>query len=268
MNRLSLLSALALLAFVYPTIAQDIVAHRGASHDAPENTLAAFHLAWEQGADAIEGDFMLSQDGRIVCFHDNDLKRLTGDPRNVADVSLAELQTFDVGIWKSSQYEGTRIPTLEQVLAIVPDGKRLFLEIKCGPEILPPLQRALKNSPLTAAQVVIISFNEKVIAQCRQKLPQHEAHWLTSHKHRPVIGWQPTHEAILSQLEEIQASGLDTQANPDRITQTFVSRLRAAGYAFHCWTVNDPALARHFRELGVDSITTDRPAWLRKQLQQ
>ena len=72
------LRLLAILALAAPTWGQDIVAHRGASADAPENTLAAFRLAWDQKADAIEGDFYLTRDQRIVCFHDRDAKRITG----------------------------------------------------------------------------------------------------------------------------------------------------------------------------------------------
>src|SRR6056300_610029 len=77
-----------------------IVAHRGASYDAPENTLPAFELAWKQGADAVEGDFLLTGDGKIVCFHDKDTKRLTGQKMDISKTSFADLQKLDVGKWK------------------------------------------------------------------------------------------------------------------------------------------------------------------------
>ena len=77
-----------------------IVAHRGASLDAPENTLAAFRLAWSQGADAIEGDFRLTKDGRIACLHDDTTQRTAGLDLTVADSTLAELRELDVGSWK------------------------------------------------------------------------------------------------------------------------------------------------------------------------
>ena len=77
-----------------------LVAHRGASKDAPENTLPAFELAWKQGADAIEGDFYLTKDGKIVCFHDGDTKKITGKKLVVKDSTLAELQALDVGEWR------------------------------------------------------------------------------------------------------------------------------------------------------------------------
>src|SRR5210317_1799983 len=91
-----------------------LVAHRGASGDAPENTLPAFQLAWQQGADAIEGDFRLTSDGQIVCVHDGDTKRVANRTLTVKDTSLDELRQLDVGAWKGTRWEGTRIPTLKE----------------------------------------------------------------------------------------------------------------------------------------------------------
>src|SRR5205085_3299316 len=87
-----------------------IVGHRGASADAPENTLAAFRLAWEQGADAIEMDLRLTRDGRIVVFHDEDLRRVAGTKNKVKveDLTSEELARFDVGSWKGERWEGER----------------------------------------------------------------------------------------------------------------------------------------------------------------
>ncbi|MCB9949963.1 MAG: hypothetical protein H6824_03175 [Planctomycetaceae bacterium] len=119
-NRLCLAIALQLMAV--PCFGQFIVAHRGASYDAPENTLPAFKLAWEKGADAIEGDFYLTKDQQIVCIHDKDTKR-TGKNQpvlTVAESTLAELRKVDVGSWKDAKYKETFIPTIQEVLATVP----------------------------------------------------------------------------------------------------------------------------------------------------
>ena len=253
---------LAILLLAHSANAQDIVAHRGASHTAPENTLAAFHLAWKQGADAIEGDFRLTKDGHIVCVHDEDFKRTANLDKRVQTLTLAEVQKLDVGSWKDPKFKGEPVPTLDQVLAIVPSGKRLFLEIKCGPEIIP----ALKKSVLKPEQVVFISFGKDVITQCRQHFPDFKAHWLTSYKENVLGRLKPSTKEVFKTLAETQASGLDTNANTERVTAAFVKQLRQGGYEFHCWTVNDLPLAKHFRQLKVDSITTDRPGWLRTQL--
>ena len=248
-------------------LAQAIVAHRGASFDAPENTLAAFRLAWKQGADAIEGDFLLTKDEKVVCHHDSDLQRTANDPREVAEMTLAELRQLDVGSWKHPRFAGERIPTLTEVLALVGPGKRLFLEIKCGPEIIGPLGRTLAQTALSADQIVIISFDKEVIRLCRKHLPAHRANWLTDYKENLRGRWEPSSAEVMQTLQQIDASGLGTEADPDRVTTALVAKIRDAGLQFHCWTVNGAALARHFQALGVDSITTDRPAWLRARLQ-
>ncbi|MCX5670356.1 MAG: glycerophosphodiester phosphodiesterase family protein [Planctomycetota bacterium] len=152
-----------------------IVAHRGASGEAPENTLAAFKRAWQQQADAIEGDFYLTRDRKIVCIHDATTGRVADTNLVVAQSTLADLRALDVGAWKGAQWQGQRIPTLEEVLALVPPGKKLYLEIKCGPDILPPIKEALTAAKLKPDQVIILSFDKTVLQQCRTVLPDLKA---------------------------------------------------------------------------------------------
>ena len=123
--------------------AQRIVAHGGASYEAPENTIAAFELAWDRGADAIEADVRLTVDGRVVCMHDASTERTADQNLVVADSTLADLLELDVGSWKGRRWRGERVPTLEEVLAVVPPGRQVFLEIKCGREILGALRQVL-----------------------------------------------------------------------------------------------------------------------------
>lgn len=245
----------------------ELVAHRGASHDAPENTLPAFELAWKQGADAIEGDFFLTSDGKIICTHDKTTERLTNgtDNRKVAECTFDELRQLDVGVWKGEQWKGVRMPSLEEVLATIPEGKKLLIEIKCGPEIVPALKAAV--SDWDAEQLRIISFNSEVIAACRKVLPDIKAYWLTGYGEEPKGSgeWRPTFDSVMKTLHETMANGLDSHAH-DIVDDKLVQKLRAADLEFHVWTVDDPAVAARFTELGVDSITTNRPEWLRKQL--
>ncbi|MCA9265580.1 MAG: glycerophosphodiester phosphodiesterase [Planctomycetales bacterium] len=248
--------------------AQMFVAHRGASFDAPENTLAAFQLAWQQGADAVEGDFYLSKDGQIVCIHDKTTKRTAGVELVVADATLDELKRLDVGRWKSEEFVGQRIPTLLEVLATVPQGKKIFIEIKCGPEIVEPLKTQLSQCSLSSEQLVIICFNRDVVTAAKQQLPNIKCQWLVSYDRDKDDGqWRPSLESVLDTAEKIQADGIDTNANLDVVDERFVEQLRDAELQFHCWTVNDPQVGVRMCTLGVDSITTDRPLWLREQLE-
>jgi len=249
--------------------AQLIVAHRGASHDAPENTLAAFRLAWEQGADAIEGDFYLTSDGQIACVHDKSTKRVApGEPELIVEEStLSELRRLDVGRWKADRFAGERIPTLKEVLALVPEGKRIFVEIKSGPEIVAVLKSQLAESELDDDQIVIIAFSKAVVRACRKELPQYKCNWLTGYKQdEGESEWKPTKQNVLRSLRETGAVGLGTQANESVINRRFVKSVRNAGCEFHVWTVNEIDVARRLARLGVDSITTDKPATIREAL--
>jgi glycerophosphoryl diester phosphodiesterase len=246
--------------------AQLIIAHRGASHDAPENTLSAFRLAWEQNADGIEGDFYLTRDNQIICFHDKTTKRVApGVPeRSVAEMTLAELRDLDVGSWKDARFAGEKPPTLEEVLQTVPDGKLFFVEIKSGPEILPVLKPQLEGSGLKPEQLVIIAFNEDVALGAHEMMPQYRVNWLTSYKQKTEgAPWRPRRRQILRTLSETAATGLGTQGNLDVVDAAFARAVRQAGREFHVWTINDPVVARRFQDLGVDSITTDRPEYVR-----
>lgn len=247
----------------------EIIAHRGASYDAPENTLAAFELAWEQGADGVEGDFYLTADGHVVCIHDRTTKRTTDGKADldVRSATLAELRQLDVGRWKDERFAGRRIPTLAEVLAVVPPGKKIYVEIKAGPEMVEPVRRVVAASALRPKQIVVIAFDAEVVAETRRRMPNVKAYWLTSYRRNGQTGeWSPSLGQVLATLERVDAHGLSTNANTNVVDEAFVAALREKGYEFHTWTVNDGALARRFRDLSVDSITTDRPGWLREQL--
>ena len=240
----------------------ELIAHRGASADAPENTLAAFRLAWEQGADGIEGDFRLSSDGHIVCVHDADLQRTGGVSLSVAESTLDALRQVDVGSWFDPAFASERVPTLAEVLELVPDGKRLFIEVKCGDEIVEPLTHVLANAS-RGGRVAVISFSAEVIARCRREIPEVEAFWITAFE-ECESGLQPEVDEVLQTLEDLDASGLDCQAHP-AFDESLARGLRSAGMGFHVWTVDTLELAQSFASLGVESLTTNRPGALRQE---
>jgi glycerophosphoryl diester phosphodiesterase len=244
-----------------------IIAHRGASYDAPENTLAAFRLAREQGADGIEADFHLSSDGRIVCIHDKDLERVAGVKDVVKDTTFEVLRSRDVGAWKNPRWRGEKIPTLDEVLAIVPEGKLIFVEIKVGVEIVEPLMEALNASTLKNEQLVVISFDADVIAECERRRPGLRTQWLTDYKQQDDGQWRPTEETISATMLRSGADALGSKANPQVLDQALLHRLCEAKVCeFGVWTVDDPEVARYYIEHGAWSVTTNRPGWLREQL--
>lgn len=244
-----------------------IVAHRGASHIAPENTLSAFRLAWELDADLIEGDFYLTSDGAIVAHHDDTTKRTAKVDRLVEDQTLQELRSLDVGSWKDSKWAGQKIPTLNQVFETVPPHGKILIEIKSDTRIVEPLMDVLRDSPLVGEQMIIICFDAQVIAQIKQRLPAIGAFWLSDFEERRLGRWEPTVDQIIETAKRIGAKGVDLNANLKVIDAEFVAEIQRAGLELHVWTVNDPVIAKRLMKLGVDSITTDRPGWLRTQLE-
>lgn len=242
-----------------------LIAHRGAATDAPENTLAAFELAWQQGADGIEGDFQLTRDGEIVCIHDAFTMRTARRPRKVTKATLAELRQLDVGSWKGEQWRGIRIPTLGEVLATVPDGKKMFIEIKSGPEIVPPLKAVLAASGLQDGQAIVISFDARVIVETKRLLPQLKALWITDFKTDKKTGVRPSAREILETLERIGADGVDCRSHWV-VDRQFMQTLRSAQKEVHIWTVDDVFVAKRYLQLGADSLTSNCAGWLKQQL--
>ena len=243
-----------------------IVAHRGASHIAPENTLAAFRLAWELDADLIEGDFYLTSDGVIVAHHDDTTKRTANVDRLVQEQTLQELTSLEVGSWKDPKWAGQKIPTLNQVFETVPPRGKVLIEIKSDTRIVEPLIDVLRDSPLVGEQMIIICFDAQVIAHIKQRLPAIGAFWLCDFQERGIGRWEPTVDQIIETAKRIGADGVDLNANLNVIDAKFIAKIRQAGLEIHVWTVNDPVTAKRLMKLGVDSITTDRPGWLRSQL--
>ena len=240
-----------------------IVAHRGASKHAPENTIPAFERAWQQGADAIEGDFHLTKDGHIVCIHDGNTKRVSNANVVIRDTSLAELRKLDVGAYRGEEFRGTTIPTMGEVFATIPEGKKIYIEIKCGSEIIPALLREIDNSGLTKDQVVVISFNEKVLQKLKAQASEYKVSWLCSFKKNDSDEVTPSLKKVLDTLKRIQADAFSSNtAVPHAVTKAVQQR----GYEYHVWTVDDIKTARRFKEWGAKSITTNVPGLIRENL--
>lgn len=248
---------------------QIIVAHRGASYDAPENTIAAFQLAWKQGADGVEGDFHLTSDGHIVCIHDADTERVSGVKRVVAKTSLKMLREMEVGSWKGPQWEGEPIPTFAEVLAAIPEGKQFFIELKTGPQIVEPLAKQLSDYKGDRSKLTIISFYADTITRCNERLPDVKAHWLTSFKRQEGNGdWRPLPQQIAETIRTNGAEGVGMQGRRELLEPSFFAQLREAGVSeFHIWTIDDPQDAQFFKTQGTIGITTNRPAFIRESLE-
>jgi glycerophosphoryl diester phosphodiesterase len=236
------------------------IAHRGASQEAPENTLAAFKLAWEQGADGIEADFRLTVDGHIVCLHDPGTGRVGDRDLVVAESTLAELKQVDMGSRKGPQWAGERIPTLAEVLALVTEGKRIFIEIKSGLAILEPLEEVLAESGLRSEQIVLVSFVGNVISSAKKRMPHLKSHLLSVFpgKNRGA----PRSAGLIQRVKTLAVDGADVGVHP-ALDRSFVEAFHQEGLECHVWTVDEPVEAGRLAQAGVDSITTNQLRALR-----
>ncbi len=248
-----------------PTFAVEIVAHRGASFDAPENSLSSMKLAWKQKTDAIETDIHLSKDGKIVVMHDFDTKRIGGVDKKIVDQTWDDLSQLEIGEWKSAKYRGENIPTLESILKTVGKGKRVFIEIKVGTEILPELGRVMKASGKKPTQLPIITFKYDVAKAAKAMFPEHEVYHLSSYSKDKKTGELPDIDQLIQQAKAANLDGLDLNFNFP-IDKAFVQKVHAAGLKLYTWTVDEPVVAKAEVEAGVDGITTNRPEFLRKAL--
>lgn len=233
----------------------EIIAHRGASYLAPENTVASSRLAFELGADAVEVDIYLSGDNKIVCIHDANTKRTTGVDHVVKDTDSEVLRSLDAGSWKSAEYKGEKIPFLKEVIKSVPKGKRLVVELKCGSEVLPYLKKTV-SSFMKNRDFTFIAFDFQTITDTKKTFPGSHCHWLCSNK------------ALLEKnLPMVTGAGLDgLSLSYGLIDEQVAKRVKDLNLELFTWTVDDPAEARRLIPFGVKGITTNRPGWLREQI--
>ncbi len=233
-----------------------IFAHRGARHAAPENTMAAFELALEEGADGIEFDVRLSADGVPVVLHDRRLNRVTSgaDRREVAALSLRQLQAVDVGA-------GERPPRLSDVLDWA-RGRPLRLNIELKQDVsdrarlVRSVAELLRLEPDASLRIVLSSFHPLIVQSLARTLPKLPVAWLV-HSRQALLRYAPCFRLL-------GASGVHPEAN--LVTRARVLRFKRAGAFVNTWTVNDPKAAQQVAEAGVDAIITDSPGALRSGL--
>ena len=228
-----------------------VIAHRGASADAPENTFAAIALAIKQGAKWIEVDVNISSDGELFIHHDDSLSRCTNGQGYLVGTSAKNLSELDAGSWFAPKYAGEKIPTLAQLTEfLLPHGTGVNLEIKATAGADITLARAVcefidqswpEELPLLAS-----SFSVLALKEFRYQLPDHELGLLVCDVPDDWQDW----------MQEFQCDTLHCAAS--FVTPELCDDARDAGFPVLCYTVNDPEEASRLLDMGVTSVFTDR----------
>tara|TARA_B110000285_G_scaffold160784_1_gene179570 strand:+ start:715 stop:1413 length:699 start_codon:yes stop_codon:yes gene_type:complete len=229
-----------------------IIAHRGISFDLPENSLSAFNASWAVGVDGIEGDFHLTRDGSIVCIHDDNTSRVCNKNLVICNSTLQELKELNLQC-EGKDHLNIKIPTLTEVLKIVPSGKKIFIEIKCGVEILSPLIKELSRSKINSTQVVIISFDRQVVKELKEMAPEYKALLLYSYKEGREVS------SLINEMFDIKADGIGTD---NQLSKEFVEKVIISGLEYHSWTIDNADTANQLISWGSNSITTNEPELL------
>jgi len=233
-----------------------IIAHRGASFIAPENTLASAKLAWELKADAVECDIYLTKDNQVVVMHDGNTKRTTGKSFKISETTSDVLRTLDAGSWKDSKYQGEKIPFLEELIATVPFGKKLVIEIKCGMEVFPALKEVVSKSG-KKDRLIFIAFDWETILAAKKMYPENACYWLSS-----------SSADVQAKMSEVAKYGLDGINLSNKIVdQETVEKAKDLGFGVLSWTIDDPEEVKRLVGLGVVAITTNRPDLIRSSIQ-
>ena len=243
-----------------------IVAHRGASACAPENSLAAFRRAIQDGAEGIEFDVRLASDGVPVVFHDETLERIAGQRKKVSAVVSSQLAEIDIGSWfnkafpqlQDPSFSSERIPTLAQTLKLLDDfSGRVYIELKCdgsdAKELVRATARILKDSPLLP-QIIVKSFSLSVLPIVREFLPTIK----TAALFEPSIMTMLRKKRFIIDLaEEFGADELSLHRS--LISRGLMKRAKERALSIAAWTIDKPAWIPRGTKLGLRALITNNP---------
>ncbi|HIX14597.1 MAG TPA: glycerophosphodiester phosphodiesterase [Candidatus Hungatella pullicola] len=230
-----------------------ITAHRGSSQQAPENTMAAMEQAVADMADFVEIDVQETKDGVVVLGHDSSLKRVAGVNRSIASYTFEELQQLDVGSWFSPEFEGEKIPTLEQVMEYCKGQININIEIKNlgNDSQLPDKVVELIEAYQMAEQCVVTSVNRSYLSRIKEINPDIHTGYIVS-------------AAYGNYYSEDFMDFISLRYN--FVTQNLVESAHERGKAVYAWTVNTRSELERMRILGVDNVITDNPILAREIL--
>ncbi|MHA2250063.1 MAG: glycerophosphodiester phosphodiesterase [Candidatus Kariarchaeaceae archaeon] len=237
------------------------IAHRGASGLAPENTILGFWTAIASGADIIELDVQVTKDQRLVIFHDRSLERITGDQGGVADFTLDELETKDMGKWKGDAFENTKIPTFEEVLNELPHDCSLIVEVK------PQYRDVEKNRFMERGILELLDAHRGVGDGYISVRDEDTWEWLSENTKRYPIGLMQKKRSASDFLEIIKTYKIPfSQIRWRNHSDEDFSKLRGTGSKIMAFYADNPSDWDFLAKQKVHGILTNYPSLLKGYL--
>lgn len=237
------------------------ISHRGESHDAPENTLAAFRLARERRTDGIECDVHLTCDGQVVVAHDADTNRMGDRCIELEKSDWATVRSIDVSGSFADCCPGERIPLLREVLAELAPEQKCYVELKgSNPALVDAVAKTLHEVAADLRRIVPIAFDRNLIRLAKAALPECRVLWLTDLRNSDHLRFGPGE--LTGILADLGVDGVNGWMHPG-LDAALVDAVHRAGRTFAVWTVDNPFRARQLMHFGVDAITSNRAAHLR-----
>ena len=234
-----------------------VIAHRGASGYAPENTLAAFKKALEKNCTGIEFDVQMTKDGEIIVCHDYTVDRTTNGSGHIKNLTLTEIKGLDAGSWFDKKFSEEKIPTLEEVFEIVPSGILMNIEIKNLAKERREIEQKVVDLVIEHNRiddVIISSFDHLSLKTVREI-------------NRDIRIGILTYSYLLDPWDYFNKHNFDAYSiHPaeEYLTETFVKKAHDNGYKILCYTVNDKVTAEVMKKMGVDFIISNYPDILSK----
>lgn len=245
-----------------------LIAHRGESVDAPENTLPAYETAVERGF-GFECDVYLSKDGRVFTCHDSDLRRVTGgaNTNRATNVTWDELSKVNVASsakWKGTRFDPTRPALLEEVLALARDGRWIYVEVKrnSGVKIVPYIKKVFDaQKAATPKNTLFISFDGRICRELKKQMPGYKVLFINRTYTAKGYERHKDPQKLIEDLRNMGVDGVDAPFYNKKLiayqTPDYIKTVKDAGFEYHVWTCDTIEQVETAFARGVQTVTTN-----------
>ncbi len=234
-----------------------IVAHRGASTEAPENTLPAYIKAWEQGVDAIELDVRETKDKRLICIHDDNLARVSESEYTVSQENFNNLKAVDVGSLRSKKFKNTHIPLLKEVFDHKPERSKIFIEIKPSKINFNELDELIESNVISKLNAHFLGFYPNIVKSLIERFD------IPVTLNIIPAFFDYDYKKISALLKKSNSFGISQRIDSKK-SMNLIKKFKDEGKYCIAWTINNKKYMRDLIDLGADAIITDNPKKLMK----